>query len=73
MLGLMHFDALSETRMSLFGRDFSPKFFEEDEDLIREAVQRTIINEEMHRAITSAGPATTEDQEHFAMGMMNLD
>ncbi len=70
---LMHADALSETKMSLFGRDFSPEFFEENEDLIREAVQRTIINEEIHRAIISAGPATTEDQEHFAMGMMNLD
>lgn len=24
-------------------------------------------------ATISTGPATTEDQEHFAMGMMNLD
>ncbi len=69
---LMHADALSETKMTLFGRDFSPESFEDDEDFIREAVQKTIIHEEIHRAIISAGPATNEEWEHFAMGMINL-
>lgn len=63
----MHVDALSETRISLLGSNFTPEFFGADEDLIFEAVLRTIIHEELHKAIVLAEPTTTDDSEHFAI------